>query len=485
MPTCKKDNSQKKEMKENTQKKELRFQRVNTCQECKSCSTFTTCIPAKQVLNDEYKGIRFSADGFDCALPVSMDSHTMCSFSCIYCFSNFLEGHNQSATMLRQYNLKRLEKVLSGDTGDPTFKTLHMGLKRGSKQPCPIQLGAINDPFDNIERQQGWALQLPVLLKKYNQPCRISTKGTLLGLPEYLDAFSLPEIFWVAFSIISIDDDLLAKIDRNAPSATARIATMKKLSERGVKTSLRFRPVMPNLSDRTPAHPKACQELIERCAEAGAGAVSMEAIFTPSVIKPEKKKDWDMLEQILGLPLRQIYQINRVKGGACNRLRRELAEDMFYTARDVAHKCGMTFASSDPLFKHLNDTGCCCGIKPDDPIFGNWQRENATNVVVEARANPGKKYTAKDGIPEWSNHQSMKGMCFATDARSQVMSNTTWAEKLRKGWNDLKSNRGVLYYLQGILKPVGVDADGDIEYIYDEPIRKYMQRQLFKVERSV
>jgi DNA repair photolyase len=460
---------------------DLRCQRVNTCQECRGCSDFSNCLDAKKPLDNSYKGIRFSADGFDCALPVSMDSHTMCSFRCIYCFSNFLEGHNQSSVVLKQYNLKRLENILKGDCSNETYRAIYIGLKRDQKQPCPLQLGAINDPFDNIERQQGWALKLPALLKKYNQPCRISTKGALLALPEYLDAFSLPEIFWVAFSIISIDDELLAKIDRKAPPPSARIAAMKALSERGVKTSLRFRPIMPNLSDRTAKHPQAYKELIEKCAEAGAKAISMEAIFTPSVIKPEKKKDWDMLEQILGLPLRKIYGINRIKGGACNRLRRELAEDIFHSARDIAHKCGMTFASSDPLFKHLNDTGCCCGILPDDPVFGNWQRENATNVVVEARNNPTKRFTAKDGIPPWAHMQSMKGMCFATNAKSQVMQNTTWAEKLQRGWNDLKSNRGVLYYLQGILKPVGVNSDGDIEYVYDEPVRKYIKHQLFKV----
>lgn len=464
-------------------KEPARYTRVNTCQECNSCSDFKNCVEAKKPLDNSYKGIRFSADGFDCALPVSMDSHTMCSYSCIYCFSNFLEGHNISSAQLKQYNLKKLENILAGNFSDKNLvnKALYMGLKRDQKQPCPIQLGAINDPFDNIERQQGWALKLPALLKKYNQPCRISTKGTLLGLPEYLDAFSMPDIFWVAFSIISIDDELLSKIDRKAPPPSARIATMKKLSERGVKTSLRFRPIMPNVSDTTKNHPQACRELIEKCAEAGAKAISMEAIFTPSVIKPEKKKDWDLLEQTLNLPLRKIYGVNRIKGGACNRLSREFAEDIFHFARDLAHKLGMTFASSDPLFKHLNDTGCCCGIQPDDPVFGNWQRENATNVVVQARANPTKRFSAKDGIPNWAYIQPMKGMCFATNAQSMLYENTMWAEKLRKGWNDLQSNRGVLYYLQGILKPVGVNYEGDIEYVYDEPVRKYLKHQIFKV----
>lgn len=460
----------------------LRYKRVATCVECNGCATKTNCVEAKKPLDNSYKGIRFSADGFDCALPVSLDSHTMCSYSCIYCFSNFLEGHNIGTAQLKEYNLDRLEKLLSGDFSDKDLinKALYMGLKRGEKQPCPIQLGAINDPFDNIERQQGWALKLPALLKKYNQPCRISTKGNLLSVPEYLDAFSQPDLFWVAFSIISIDDDLLAKIDRKAPKPSERIATMKALSQRGVKTSLRFRPIIPNLSDRTAKHPHAWKELIEKCAEAGAKAISMEAIFTPSVIKPEKKKDWDLLEDTLGINLRKIYSVNRIKGGMCNRLNREFAEDIFYGARDLCHKLGMTYASSDPLFKHLNDSGCCCGILPDDPVFGNWQRENATNAVVVAR-DEGRKVSAMEFIPSWSWVQSMKGMCFSTNAQSMLYTNTKWGEKLRKTWNDLKSNRGILYYLQGMLQPVSVNKEGDVEYTYKEPARKNLKHQIFKI----
>ena len=459
----------------------LRYQRVNTCGECRGCVNYSDCLGAKKPLDNSYKGVRFSADGFDCALPVAMDTFTACFYRCTYCFSNFLEGHNQSANNLKSFNWSRLEGILNGRLQDKSAKNIRMALKREQKQPCPIQLGALNDPFDNIERQQGFILKLPALLKKYNQPCRISTKGTLLQIPEYLDAFSIPDIFWVAFSIISIDDELVAKIDRKAPPPSERIKTMAALSKRGVSTSLRYRPILPNVSDRTAKHPHAWKELIEKCAEAGAKAVSMEAIFTPSVIKPEKKKDWDMLEDIIKLPLRKIYGKNRIKGGACNRLRRELAEDIFYGAYELCNKLGMTFGSSDPLFKHLNTYGNCCGLPDKDSPFANWQRENATNVVVEARNNPTKRFTAEDGIPEWSRHQSMKGMCFSTNATSMAMANTMWAEKLKSNWNDLKGNRGVLYYLQGILKPIGVNDIGDVEYVYNEPARQHLKYQLYKI----
>ena len=38
-----------------------------------------------------YSGVRFTADAMDCALPISIDSHSGCSYNCLYCFSNNLQ----------------------------------------------------------------------------------------------------------------------------------------------------------------------------------------------------------------------------------------------------------------------------------------------------------------------------------------------------------------------------------------------------------
>jgi len=73
--------------------------------------------------------------------------------------------------------------------------------------PCPVQLGALTDPTDNIERQQGWLLDYFKIANKYGKPTRMSTKGNMFLLDEYLDGISeRPELYWVAFSLITPDD---------------------------------------------------------------------------------------------------------------------------------------------------------------------------------------------------------------------------------------------------------------------------------------
>jgi DNA repair photolyase len=168
----------------------LRYETVATCAECGACKK-NICQPAKKKFRT-YNGIRLTADGFDCALPVTIDSHSFCSYGCEYCFSNFLVGHRLNAPNIGQTSLGKIESIFSGRPGK--FNSIiQKALKYDNKRngyPCAVQLGGLTDPMDNIERQQGWLLKFIDLAIKYNQPVRISTKGNLALVDEYIQAFS-------------------------------------------------------------------------------------------------------------------------------------------------------------------------------------------------------------------------------------------------------------------------------------------------------
>jgi DNA repair photolyase len=477
--------SKKKKQQEKNPSEPLRYQRTKVCGECKGgCGTGKLCEPVRKPLRD-YQGMRFTADGFDCALPVSIDSHSMCSFSCLYCFSNFLGGHGYGE--VGQYRLGTLERILSGESQGRISNAIRKALKRdGKQQPCPVQLGALADPFDNIERNQGWALKLPALLKKYNQPCRISTKGKLFLLDEYLDAYSEPDLFWVAFSIISIDDDVLRSVDKFAPTATERLECMRRLHSRGVKTTLRIRPMIPGITDYTKKHPKALRELIEKGAEAGAESVSIEVLFVPGVMGIGEKAKFKELCDISGYDLVKIYKDITPKGGACIRPSRYWTEEVVHHALEVTHECGMHFTISDPVWKELNDFSCCCGIPPNDPIFGNWERESATEALLQSKwaFEKGKKKLVgiKDLVPPWAYDILKQDMCMITRAKGKAsVKYEKWADKLIETWNDLRTNRGVLHYFQGVLLPAKRDKEGNILYKYN-PVERENRKTIWRCE---
>lgn len=96
---------------------DLRCNTVNTCGECGECESGKTCDPVRKELR-EYLGIRYTSDGFDCALPVAIDSHSVCSYACAYCFAdNLIEHRTAREKEIGQVSLKKLERIFAGGGG--------------------------------------------------------------------------------------------------------------------------------------------------------------------------------------------------------------------------------------------------------------------------------------------------------------------------------------------------------------------------------
>lgn len=463
----------------------LRYESVNTCAECGQCKGGERCKVVRQPLR-KYSGVRFTSDGFDCALPVSFDSHSHCAYGCLYCFADNLMSHRDgTAIAVGQTSLARIESIFSGEGGklaDIYRKALKYDRRNAAGYPCAVQLGALCEPCDNIERQQGWLLQFIDLAIKYRQPIRMSTKGKLFLLPDYQAHLApAPELFWVAFSLITPDDELLAKIDRRAPSATERLNTMAALSKMGVKTSLRFRPILPGISDSTRKHPKAYRELIQRAAAAGAQAVSCEVAFTPGTGSADVRRRWNALRDVTGIDYLELYK-GFGKPQACNRPSYQWTEEIMHAVVDEAHAAKLVVGISDPVWKQLGDTGCCCGILPDDPVFGNWQRESATNQLLEAKAT-GKEIGPDDIIPSWA-HNVLKSHLANMGVGPLIVwkrNHTTWADNLRQIWNNPAQERSPLLYFQGALQPVRRAKNGDLFYKYVGLTRQNLHGKLWQV----
>lgn len=451
----------------------LRHERVNTCAECGECPKGTLCDSIRQPLR-AYSGIRPTSDGFDCALPISIDSHSVCSYACLYCFSDNLISHRETRQRpVGQTRLSALERIFAGEGGKHGAiirKALRYDKKRNG-YPCAVQLGAICEPLDNIERNQGWFLKFADIAHKYNQPIRVSTKGKLIAEPEYLRKVGEhPELWWFAFSIITTDDELLERIDRQAPNATERLKAMKALSDIGISTSLRLRPIMAGITDSTPKHPKAYAELIERAAEAGAKAISYEVGFVPGAMTEDLRRRWATIEDLAGVPYRSLYRsFGRIQ--ACTRPSYLWTENIMHAIYEKAKECGLTVGVSDPAWKQLTESGCCCGILPDDPVFGNWEPENATNRLLESKLT-GCEIRATDIIPPWAYDHQLQGIV-ARDAGPLTVydgRHKSWADYLWETWNFIEKQRSPLNYFQGAIVPIRKEPstyrEGAIEIIY-------------------
>jgi len=463
------------------QKDKLRFERTNACAECMrfkaTCGKGTACSVIRQPLRN-YNGIRFTSDGFDCALPVSIDSHTVCSYGCLYCFSDNLAQHRDNAAKkVGQTKLNKIEGIFSGKDKSKDAQLIRKALKYDKLKngyPCPVQLGAICDPLDNIERNQGWFLKFIEIAKKYNQPVRISTKGNLFLTDEYINALrEKPHLFRVHFSIISPDDKLIKQIDKRAPPTSERIESMRRLESIGVETCLRFRPIIPGLSDATPDYPNAWKTLIDMAHKAGCRNISYEVGFVPGHMTGDLLKRWKEIEKITKVPILQIYK-RFGKTQACIRPHYKWTETIMHNIHDYCKSLGWNIGVSDPVWKQLSECGSCCAIPENHKVFGNWQTENATNQLMLAR-DKGKLISAKDITPEWA-YKTKSDKLYHPGVGPTVRykrKHETWADKLFNVWTDLTRERGPLQYFQGALLPFKKLTNGDILFKYIGLKRSY------------
>lgn len=369
---------------------------VNVCRECEAaglgCGDRQKCAPVRGMEFRPYNGIRLTADGFDCALPVTIDSHSSCAFECLYCFSDNIIGHSSMNKALGRTSLAMIEGIFSGkDTanGEKFRKALRYDKRNAGGYPCPVQLGGLNDPCDSIEQNSGWLLEFMKLACKYDQPVRMSTKGAIFLIDEYFRGITeKPHLFWVAFSINCNDDNLIKQSDRYTPNTTTRLKTMKRLSDAGVSTSLRLRPIIQGITDYKRGH----IDLIKRAAEAGAKAISYEVMFYPMTVPKANKWKYNRLHNLAGVDLAAVYKkFGRTM--ACMRPSSAYTEKIMHEVAETARECGLTIGVSDPVWKQLSEVGCCCGIRPDDPVFGNWEPENMTNAVVRRATAVTSAYT--------------------------------------------------------------------------------------------
>jgi hypothetical protein len=327
-----------------------------------------------------------------------------------------------------------------------------------------VQLGGLCDPCDSIEQNSGWLLEFMRIAQKYDQPVRMSTKGAIFNIPEYLATIARkPHLFWTAFSINCNDDALIAKVDRHTPNATQRLKTMAMLAKAGVSTSLRLRPIIQGITDYKRGH----IDLIKRAADAGAKAISYEVMFYPMTVPLANRWKYDLLNKLAGVDLGRLYK-SFGRTMTCMRPSYRYTENIMHEVAETAHAVGLTVGVSDPVWKQLSDVGCCCGIRPDDKVFGNWEPENMTNAIVKARDGKDKRIHLRDIVPPWAYDTRKIDLCAGKVGPKAVYQNRyeTWADTLANTWNNPSKQRSPLNYLQGAVQLDGEDAEGNYVYKY-------------------
>ena len=112
----------------------------------------------------------------------------------------------------------------------------------------PLRIGSMSDSFMWSDQKYKISQELLRILRFYNYPYVVFTRSDLVATDEYLSLLD-PKLSSIQFSISSINEDLVKKMEPGAPSVARRLNALRKLGDAGFWTTVRINPLFPIFPD--------------------------------------------------------------------------------------------------------------------------------------------------------------------------------------------------------------------------------------------
>ena len=124
------------------------------------------------------------------------------------------------------------------------------------------------------------------VLHRFNHPVSLITKGNLITRDiDILADMAAAGLANVAVSITTLDRDLKRAMEPRTPEGRVRLATLQRLSEAGIPTSVLIAPVIPALNDRE------LESILSEAVAAGARSAAYILLRLPLEIR-ELFEEW-------------------------------------------------------------------------------------------------------------------------------------------------------------------------------------------------
>ena len=419
-----------------------------------------------------YPSPRISSEYTDCALPLTFDSYSHCSLGCTYCFAFQFKSSNTSfSRKLHAVNPKRMIKEMEGKAKSKFYKHFY-------KKRFIIHWGGLSDPFCNFEKANKVGYEIIEYLAKTAYPTLFSFKGNAIFQPKFRKLFGKyahQKNFAFQVSIVTDSDKKSRQVEIGVQSTTKRIKAIKMLSDMGYYTVLRLRPFILGLTDI------GLDNLLHRCLDAGIQGVSVEFTAIDFRNKDVLKKRLDWLGHLIGTKdiMKYFQCLSPTERGSYLRLNRLVKEEYIKKIYLFCKKNNLTFGCSDPDFKELSSTGCCCALPskyPENKELTNWSKNQLTYHLIEARksyhliGNRKRLYFDKTYNPKEDTYLSDSKLTrespavFTMNAAERSFSNLH--DILRQGWNNLRSPGNPRNYFHGKIMPTRIDEQGNLVFVY-------------------
>ena len=209
----------------------------------------------------------------DIPFEQSINPYKGCEHGCVYCFARPTHAYLDLSPGL-DFETRLFYK-------DQAAERLREALSKPGYVPKTIAMGTNTDPYQPIERDLRVTRQILEVLDRANHPVTLVTKSALvledLDLWSKLAARGLAK---VAVSVTTLDRSLKRKLEPRTASPTARLNTIRALSEAGVPVGVMAAPMIPFINDAE------LEEILEAAADAGARSASYILLRLPREVAP-------------------------------------------------------------------------------------------------------------------------------------------------------------------------------------------------------
>jgi len=229
--------------------------------------------PQTRVLIEKARSIITRNKSPDVFFNLSINPYRGCEHGCIYCYARPNHGYVGLSPGL-DFETRLFAKVNAPELFEAE-------IAKTSYQCEPINIGAVTDPYQPIERQFRITRQLLEVALKYGQPVTLITKGSLVERDlDLLAELAGQRLVSVVITVTTLDGELARKLEPRASAPWRRLETIRRLAGAAVPVGVSIGPIIPFINDQE------LEAVLGESREAGAKGAHYTLIRLPLEVNP-------------------------------------------------------------------------------------------------------------------------------------------------------------------------------------------------------
>jgi DNA repair photolyase len=259
--------------------------------------------PRTKFFRDTTRTILNTNDSPDIPFTYSVNPYRGCEHGCAYCYAR--PGHEFLGLSSGLDFESRI--FVKEDAPELLRKEFH-----SSKwEPQTVSMSGVTDPYQPVERRLQLTRRCLEVFAEFRNPVGIVTKSALVSRDrDLLGDLARHQATHVFLSITTLDAELARIMEPRAATPTARLRTIREVTDAGIPVGVLVAPIIPGLTDHeAPA-------ILDAARNAGARCAGYVTLRLPFAVK-DLFADWlqqhfpERKERVLG-------RLRQARGGKLN-----------------------------------------------------------------------------------------------------------------------------------------------------------------------